>query len=109
MIPELDEWLASPLYAALTKWDPPVPEPGSTVIEHDDAVELIVLSMQDVGLGRISVVKVAVPLGELAPVEVSVTVAVQEVGWLTITALHVAVVVVECGEAKMTIELKLLV
>lgn len=109
MIPELAEWPASPLYATLTKWDPPVPVPGVAGIEHEELLELTVLSVHDVGLGRMSMVKVALPDGELAPVETSVTVAVQEVGWLTITVLHIAVVVVECGAARMTIVLKLLV
>ena len=86
-----------------------MPLPGVTGIEQEELLELTLLSVQDTGLGRRSMSKVTVPLGELAPVEVSATVAEQEVGWLTITVLHVAVVVVECGAAKMTIELKLLV
>ena len=78
-------------------------------MEQEELLKLTLLSVQDMGLGRISMLKVTVPLGEFAPVEVSVMVAVQEVGSLTITVLHVAAVVVECGAAKMTIELKLLV
>ena len=80
-----------------------------TGIEQEELLELTLLSVQDTGLGRISTVNVTVPIGELATVEVSATVAVQEVGWLTITVLHVAVVVVECSAAKMTIEPELLV
>jgi hypothetical protein len=82
---------------------------GVTRIEQEEPLELTVLSAQDAGFGRRSMLKVTVPVGELAPVETSVTVAVQEVGWLTITVIQDAVAVVECGVANMTIELKLLV
>jgi hypothetical protein len=83
--------------------------PWVTRIEQEEPLELTVLSAQDVGFGRRSMVKVTMPVGDLAPAETSVTVAVQEVGWLTITVVQEAVVVVECRIAIMTIELKLLV